>query len=210
MAMTRGIGVVIRDMNMRGVVASVLAGEVDLGIGSALNNAAELDSVVLARDSFHALVPITSPLARRRTLKWRDLADQPFIAMSHDTGLRDLVDAAVGEQGIQLKIVAEVSNIATLNGMLEEGLGVSALPGLVLPRNDQPFLRHRPLTEPKVQRTIRLFWRGAVGLSPAAQALVMALCRALESDRNLSELPHVEWQAGAVEALTRVVERQQA
>jgi LysR family transcriptional regulator, carnitine catabolism transcriptional activator len=203
-----GIRVVIRDMNMRGVVASVLSGEVDLGIGSSVSDSTELDSIVLARDYFHALVPITSPLARRRTLKWSDLADHPFIAMTHDTGLRDLVDAAAGEQGISLKIVAEVSNIATLNGMLEEGLGISALPGLVLPRNDHSFIRHRPLIEPRVQRTIRLLWRGTVGLSPPAQAIVISLCRSIEGDKTLSELHNVEWHADAAAALTAVVAKQ--
>jgi len=201
-----GIRVVIRDMNMRVVVETVRSGEADLGIGSSVIDDSELESVVLGRDFFHGLVPITSPLARRRSLKWADLADQPFIAMTHDTGLRDLIDVAAGERGIQLRIVAEVSNVATLNGMLEEGIGVSALPGLVLPRNDQTFVRHRLLAEPKVQRTIRLFWRRSVGLSPSAQAIVLSMRQAIEADSAVHGLPHVEWEAGVGEQLQMAVE----
>lgn len=201
-----GIRVVIRDMNMRALVESLRAGEVDLGIGGSAADETGLESVVLGHDYFHALVPITSPLARRRSLKWADFADQPFIAMTHDTGLRDLIDAAASEQGITLKIVAEVSNVATLNGMLEEGIGLSALPGLILPRNDQSFVRHRLLTDPRVKRTIRLFWRGNVGLSPSAQAIVISLRHTIEAEGAISRLPHVEWQPGIVERLNAAVE----
>jgi DNA-binding transcriptional LysR family regulator len=203
-----GIRVVIRDMNMRGILAAVTAGEADIGIGSAPAEDSGLESVVLARDYFHGLVPITSPLARRRTLKWSDLANLPFVAMTLDNGVRELIDAATGEQGIKLNIVAEVSNIATLNGMLEEGIGVSALPGLVLPRNDQSFIRHRILTEPKVQRVIRLFWRGNVGLSPPAQAFVASLCRCMDAEAETGALSNVEWQPGAAAELRERTLRQ--
>lgn len=202
-----GIRVIIRDMVMRNVVASVQSGEADIGIGSSIADDADLESIVIARDYFHGLVPITSPLARRRTLRWSDFADQPFIAMTHDNGMRDLIDAAAGEQGVTLKVVAEVSNIATLHGMLEEGIGVSALPGLVLPRNDQTFVRHRLLVDPKVQRTIRLFWRGNVGLSPSAQAIITSLRHAIEGDRAISTMANVEWQVGAIEALAAAADR---
>ena len=204
-----GIRVVMRDMNMRNIVANVSSGEADLGIGSSVAEESELESVVLAYDYFHGIVPITSPLARRRTLKWSDLVDQPFVAMTHDTGLRDLVDAATAAQGIKLRIVAEVSNIMTLNGMLEEGVGVGAVPGLVLPRNDQTFIRHRLLTEPKVRRTIRLFWRGSVGLSPAALAFLTSLRRCMEADAAVTSLPNVEWQLAPIEALTARTDRPQ-
>lgn len=201
-----GIRIVIRDMNMRAVVESLRAGDADLGIGGSATDDIGLEGIVLGHDYFHALVPITSPLSRRRSLRWSDLADQPFIAMTHDTGLRDLIDAAAGEQGIALKIVAEVSNVTTLNGMLEEGIGVSALPGLILPRNDQSFVRHRLLTNPKVKRTIRLYWRGNVGLSPSAQAIVVSLRHLIEAENPVLRLPHVEWQAGLAARLDAAVD----
>jgi DNA-binding transcriptional LysR family regulator len=196
-----GIRVTIRDVNMRTVIAAVTSGEADLGIGSSAAEHDDLQTAVLARDHFHALVPITSSLARRRTLRWRDLADEPFVAMTYETGIRELVDAATSEQGIKLRIVSEVSNMATLSGMLEESIGVSALPGLALPRNDQAFIRHRLLIEPKVQRTIRLFWRGSVGLSPSARAVVTSLRHCITEDRALADMPHVEWEPAALDAV---------
>jgi DNA-binding transcriptional LysR family regulator len=201
-----GIRVVIRDMNMRAVVESLRGGESDIAIGgSVASEDGTLESFILGHDYFHALMPITSPLARRRSLKWSDLAGKPFIAMSHDNGMRGLIDAVAAEQSLDLKIVAEVSNVATLNGMLEEGIGVSALPGLALPRNEHAFVRHRPLTDPSVRRAIRLFWRGSFGLSPAAQAIVVALRHTIEAE-DPAHLPHVEWRSGIGELLGALVE----
>lgn len=190
-----GLKVIIRDTHMRGVVAAVTSGEADLGIGGSVADNVGLDSSIIARDEFHAVMPVTSPLARRRTVRLADLADQPFVAMSHESGVREMLDLATAELDIRLKIIAEVSNIATLTGMVEEGIGVSALPGLVLPRNNHSFVRHRPLVEPQIQRTIRLYWRAGIGLSPSAQAIVASLKRCIAEDEVLSHFPNVRWHA---------------
>lgn len=191
-----GIRVTIRDVNMKAVSAAVISGEADLGIGSTVADRPELQGVVLAKDRFHAVLPVTSPLARRRALHWSDLAEQPFIAMSEETGLRELVNAAAQQCGVRLNITAEVTNLATLYGLLEEGIGISALPGLVLPRSSQSLIRHRSLSQPSLERTIHLFWRANAGLSPAAQGLVLSLQRAIADDQVLSHFPKVEWEAG--------------
>jgi DNA-binding transcriptional LysR family regulator len=202
-----GIRVTIRDMNMKAVSAAVIAGEADLGVGSAVAASADLESVVLARDRFHAVLPLTSPLARRRVLTWSELAQQPFIAMSQETGLRELVNAAAEQCGARLNVIAEVTNIATLFGMLEEGIGVSALPGLVLPRSSQSLIRHRPLTEPTIRRTIHLFWRASTGLSPAAEGLVLALRRSIADNATLAHFPEVEWESDNLEKIVSVATR---
>lgn len=193
-----GIHVTIRDSNMKGVTSMLMAGEADFGIGSSIGDFPELDSVAFAKDEMHAILPVTSPLARRRTLKWTDIADQPFIAMSHETGLRELVEEALQQKGVTLNVVAEVANLATLNGMIEEGIGISSLPGLALPRSHHSFLRHRPLSEPRIQRTIRLYWKSGLGLSPAASAIVSSLQRCITEDHEVSHFPHTEWYPNAL------------
>jgi DNA-binding transcriptional LysR family regulator len=189
-----GIHVAIRDMNMKAVSAAVVSGEADLGIGSAVAENSDLKSAMLARDRFHAVMPLTSPLARQRVVRWKDFADQPFIAMSEETGLRQLVNSAAQQCGAKLKVTAEVTNIATLFGMIEEGIGVSALPGLVLPRGSQSLVRHRVLSDPTIRRTIYLFWRASTGLSPAAEGIVLSLRRSISDSEFLSHFPDVEWE----------------
>ncbi|MEM8855593.1 MAG: LysR substrate-binding domain-containing protein, partial [Pseudomonadota bacterium] len=67
------------------------------------------------------------------------------------------------------------SNLATVNGYVQQGLGVTALPGLALPRDDHPAIAHRPLAEPELGRTIAAIWRGRVGLSPSASSILTSL-----------------------------------
>jgi len=189
-----GVRITVRDTNMKGVVEAVTSGEADLGIGSLAPDRPELGSRVLARDGFNAVFPKHSPLARKRGVRWKDLADLPFVAMTNETGVRELVDMATEQSGIRLNIVAEVSNIATLFGMLEEGIGISALPGLVLPRDEHSFIRHARFADNLVERTIRVFWRAGIGLSPSAQALSDAMDRCIAEDVFLSGLPNVTWQ----------------
>lgn len=189
-----GIRIVIRDCNMRQVTESVRRGEADLGIGSTSEKDPDPDlgSTVLAEDEFHAVLPVTSPLSRSRKLAWKDLAEAPFISMSYDNGVRELLDAAFERHGVRVRTVAEVSNIATLTAMVEEGVGISVLPALVLPRSTHPLIRHRPLT-PLLSRTIRLLWRSGIGLSPAAHALVTSLQTVVAKDTALNHFPHVKW-----------------
>lgn len=190
-----GVRITVRDTNLKGVIAAVTSGEADLGIGSSGADTPELASRVLARDGFNAVFPKDSPLVCRKVVRWKDLAEYPFVAMTHETGVRELVDMATEQSGIRLNIVAEVSNVATLFGMLEEGIGISALPGLVLPRDDHSFIRHAGFADNGIERTIRLFWRAGIGLSPSALALIDAMNRCIVEDEFLRNLTNVTWQS---------------
>jgi len=170
-----GIQVTIHDANLKDVIDEVVSGKADCGIGSLKTEERELDSLKIARDRMHAVFPRGHPLEAKDQVRWKDLVGHPFIAMTDNTGIRELVDTAVRQRDIHLQVTAEVSNQATVTGMLEEGLGVSALPGLALPRADNLAIAHRPLVDPTIDRVIRLMWRRSVGLSPAATSILSSL-----------------------------------
>ncbi|WP_306886741.1 LysR family transcriptional regulator [Amorphus orientalis] len=193
------IHVTIRDSNMKGVAAMILSGDADFGIGSAVVAHSDLDACAFAKDMMCVVVPVTSPLARKRAIRWADLDGQPFVAMSHETGIRDLVDETVEKLGISLKIVSEISNLATLSGMIEEGIGISAAPDLALPRENQSLIRRRPLSNPTIRRPISLFWKKGQGLSPAASAILASLHRCIVDGEMEAHFPNVEWDHKALE-----------
>ncbi|MBJ3774460.1 LysR family transcriptional regulator [Acuticoccus mangrovi] len=190
-----GIRVNIRDANMRQVAEKVRSGEADLGIGSLYEEDPDVSSALLAEDEMQAVLPATSPLARHRRLAWDDLADAPFISLSHDNGVRDLLDAALRQHAIRVRTVAEVSNISTLTAMVEEGIGISVLPSLAMPRASHQVVRVRPL-RPLVNRTIHLLWRTGIAISPAAEAVRISLQKVVAEDPELKHLPHVIWTEG--------------
>ena len=188
-----GIAIVIRDANMRGVHNSVLSGEADFAIGSPLDEETDLDATVLATDQFRLVCPRDHSLATKPNVHWRDLAGQPFIAMSEDTAIRQLLSPALQQHGVHLNVIAEVSHLATVNGMLEEGVGISVLAGLMLPRANHPTLVHRALTGPSLQRDLAIIWRRGTTFSPAASALLDMMALALRDDQERGRWPHVEW-----------------
>jgi DNA-binding transcriptional LysR family regulator len=201
-----GMRVIVQDGNFKTISDAVAEGKADIGIGSFPVATHSFDGVVIARDRFFAVLPRKHPLAGKRSLKWADLAGVPFIAMSQENGLRELVDNAVASRNISLTLISEVSNIATAYGLLEQGVGVTALPGLALPAEEHPALEYRPLTAPVVERTIRAVWRHGVGLSPGARAILQSIRQAI-GDGRLPTANRVEWLQSGMPAPRRAPRR---
>ena len=59
--------------------------------------------------------------------------------------------------------------MSTSLGLVEAGLGVSALPGLAMPQTPHPTLIGIPLIEPVIRRTMGVIRRKDAVLSPPAE-----------------------------------------
>jgi DNA-binding transcriptional LysR family regulator len=193
-----GPRVVVRDVNLKAIVAAVVEGQADIGIGSFETDSPALDSTIIARDRFYAVIPKRYARRGDAEVRWADLQAMPFIAMTSEHGIRELVDNVATPQGLRLRIASEVSNLATIYGLLEEGVGVTVLPGLALPPGDHPTLVYRPLVDPVLKRTIRVVWRHGVGLSSGSRALIRAMGNAVAEGRILNDGERVEWSAQAM------------
>lgn len=166
------VGVHMHDSNASGVQNRVRIGEVDFGISSMWAPDQDLAFEPILRDRFGLVCRGDHPLARSRApLPWRDLGDATFLGLAADTGIRtllhridDLPDSVRAPQ-------FEVSNIATMEGLLEAGLGVSALPELALPGHRSCDLVFRPLVEPVLTRDLCLITRRGRSLTPAAEGM---------------------------------------
>jgi DNA-binding transcriptional LysR family regulator len=206
----RKVRVTIRDGNLKSIIEAINTGEAQLGIASFANSPPPLDSIPIARDRFFATFPRGHKLELQKTVRWKDLELYPFISMTHETGIRDLVDDAISSMNIKLNLFSEVTNLATVYGMLEENLGISILPGLVLPRSDHPFISYRPLEKPELVRTIRLIWRHDVGLSRSAVAIIDTLSKILIEGRASEKGCAIEWHDDYDEKVIRAASRRNA
>ncbi|MBY8877703.1 LysR family transcriptional regulator [Actinacidiphila acidipaludis] len=134
-----------------------LAGAAPPGIGTQT----VVDSALVA-----AVAP-GDPLARRRSVPVRALADRPLIVLPHGTGLRAAVDAGCAAAGIRPRIAFEAGNPEVLALLAEQGLGVALLPaGLA---ESRPRLAVVALTRPALRSRLVLAWRTAPA-APAARA----------------------------------------
>lgn len=177
----------LRDMLTDQILQSVRSGTVDIGIGTFERSTTELTLSTLYEDVLGVVMPVDSPLARRRPLRWRDLGGQSSIALSRASVFRPLIDSTLSAQSIQQgETHFEVGYMETAVALVEQGLGIS-----ILPERAAALIKHRKacfrrLADPVVSRPMTLVTRAGRSLSPAASAFVACLSETMHSAGNTS------------------------
>jgi DNA-binding transcriptional LysR family regulator len=115
-----------------------------------------------------------SPPAGRRAgtapLRLDRLAGEPLVLTPADTSLRDVVNAAVREAGVQPTVAVEAAQRDALIPLVLAGAGTTFLPQALARAAQRMGAVVRP-TRPALRRTIVLVHRPGA-LSPAAQTFV--------------------------------------
>ena len=166
------------------VLASVLGGECDFGIGFIGGKVPGIDFLPLLVDPFVLAMPHTHALARKRSVAWSQLSNERLIAVARSSGNRQVLDDALARTGIRPSYTFEVGHIATLLGMVDAGLGLAAVPRLALP-SSRAELVGVTLKHPEVTRTLGLAARHGSALSPPARIFHDHLQEALSSHRHV-------------------------
>jgi DNA-binding transcriptional LysR family regulator len=108
-------------------------------------------------------------LARRRQVRYRDLAGETFIDFPQGWGNRDAVDEIFRTTGVQRTVAIEVTDMASALELAAGGLGVAFVPEAVLDgRHDVATVE---LAHPRKHSPIGLASARRLPLSAAAQAL---------------------------------------
>ncbi|AOS64624.1 transcriptional regulator [Actinoalloteichus hymeniacidonis] len=170
----------IRDGLREEVLTSVRAGAVELALVSLSGPIEGLRHERITADSFFCAVPPGHRFADRDTLNWADLAGEPFIAFGPESSIEGPVRRALDEAGAELGTVVQAQNVGAVAGLVAAGLGITAVPELVLPMISFAGLVHIPLT-PVVERSISLVWLADRYQSASAKAFARQLRAATAS-----------------------------
>lgn len=186
------VNVRVLDMLSAEVLHQVFAGSVDIAVtGSPLPHP---DLVVqpVATDSFFCAAPVTHRFADSERVTWSDLAGEAFIAFNRaTTSVRQVVDRALHDAGVSVGPVLEARTVGAVAGLTAAGLGVTVVPGFVLPMIEFAGLRHI-LLEPVVRRRICMVRHRRRPLSPAVQGFLDTVRTAAASEGRLP--PGASWQ----------------
>jgi LysR family carnitine catabolism transcriptional activator len=188
------VGLSIEDALAGEVLERVRTGVVDFAVTvvSATANAVDdLYVTPVAVDRFCCVFPPGHRFATCTEVAWSDLATEAFIAFDGTTSIRQHLDRAFAESGTRPRNAIEARNISAVAGLVAAGLGVSAVPGLVLPLVRFAGLEHRPLGDPRVERRIAVVGIPHRPLSPAAAAFREAITDASRSGIALP--PETSW-----------------
>lgn len=136
----------------------------------------DLDVVPLGHQYLQLNVGASHRLAKRRSVRIAELADEAFIAGPTSYSVRRLADQWCLAAGFRPRIIFEGSEIETLRALVAQGLGVALLPPAELTHEG---LVEIPLAGGDYRREIALVCADPATLSPAALRL-----RAYLADRR--------------------------
>jgi DNA-binding transcriptional LysR family regulator len=164
------IRVRLLDESAPDILLTVTRSEADFGVTYMGAKEPDLTFLPLMQEPFVLVCPRQHPLARRRSVRWADLAAQVCVTLAPGTGNRLLIDQALSAQTLNPRWACEVQHVPALISLVEAGVGVGAVPLLAVPKGAQSGLAAVPLVEPAVHRTIGVIRRHGKDLGPAAQA----------------------------------------
>jgi len=166
------IALTLRDIPSEAIPAGIASAEIDLGIGARPEDHDEYLTETLLEGPLMALLPGDHALARRRALKWADLAAVPLVTLTPENTFRQFLDRSFARLGLRPSIAVEVVQLSTVIGLVEAGFGVAVMPpyGALIPGEAKTVAR--PLREPVVRSEIVLIRDRFRSPSAAASAFI--------------------------------------
>lgn len=167
------------DTGVESVIARVLSGEADFGIGPEREPAPPLDAKLLFEMPFAVVFPRGHELERAPRVTWKDVARFPLISLRGQFTERLLDDVHAASSAalreVPVRPANEVTFMTTALAMAAAGLGVSVCMPYAAPLAALYGLVMRELEEPVITRRFFLYTRPGRSLSPAAESFIAFL-----------------------------------
>jgi LysR family transcriptional regulator, benzoate and cis,cis-muconate-responsive activator of ben and cat genes len=170
-----GIRLELTEMPTSAQLAALQTGDLACGFFHPDAPSPGLETRVLLRERNGILLSAADPLARRRTLRLRELANTPFVLFprQHNPGFYDRILAAFAEAGVAPKITEEVWPRANGVGLVRAGLGATFMTPSES-RHLPPEVVCRRLVGPAPESRLVLGWKPLPALDPALGAFLAA------------------------------------
>lgn len=179
----------VRDGLAEPVAGLLSRGEIDLAV-TAGRRSGEAAGVALATDRFVLVAAADHALAGRSSVQWAELDGESMVMFGERSSIRGPVDEALRVAGARPGAVQETQNVAAVAGLVAAGLGVTAVPGFVLPLIAFAGLRQIELL-PEVTRNIEVRHHPQRPLTAAARSFRDALVG--DAPALLGDLTAVAW-----------------
>ncbi|MBX6318779.1 LysR family transcriptional regulator [Pigmentiphaga sp.] len=166
------IALTLRDIPSEDIPAGIASAEIDIGIGALPEEQDDYLTETLLEGPLVALLPGDHPLARRRAVKWADIAAAPLVTLTPENAFRRVLDRSFARLGLVPSVAVEVVQLSTVIGLVEAGFGVAIMPpyGALFPGDGKTVAR--PLRDPVVRSEIALIRDRFRSPSAAASAFI--------------------------------------
>jgi DNA-binding transcriptional LysR family regulator len=153
------------------VLRRVASGEADFGVAPQRRTSPDMIETTLFPDRIDVICPRDHPLAKRKSVAWKQVLRFPFISLTRDFTQRLQADLFASSSELILQPAHEVSFLSTAFGLVKYGQGITAQPLATLPLISPYDLVSVPAVEPVIHRQVSIFTRRDQTLSPAAEGL---------------------------------------
>jgi DNA-binding transcriptional LysR family regulator len=156
-----------------GIYRRVRENDVNFGFAGQLKPAPDLAVRKLQAEEIGLVCRPDHPLANLRSpLRWRDLEGCNFLDSGNDDCVRTVLAQFPNLTQTLTSAQYRTNKAAILVAMIEEGIGVTAMPLMAVPREYRTILTFRPLREPAVDRSVYLVQRRNHTLSAAENRFI--------------------------------------
>jgi DNA-binding transcriptional LysR family regulator len=167
------VGITIVSESSPAIVRLLRTHEVNFGFVGLPYAERDMVAKEIHAEPIHLVCPRDHPLATgSRPLRWIDLLGHEFLDPGNEDCIRTVVTAVPALAQTLSGARYRANKAAILAAMLCEGIGVTAMPLLAVPREYRAKLAFRQLSEPVVYRRIYLLTRRDHLMSPAEQRFI--------------------------------------
>ena len=173
------------DFALLGLISSsvldwVISDQCDLGFAAAPIEHAAASFEAMPPVRYVAVLPEGHRLARRRVLRPKDFANQPFVALGPTTPSRHLIDDVFSRHGISrvLRVETPLSEIAC--ALVASGLGLSICDPFTANEYSTRGVVSRPF-EPALAFQVSALYPSHRALSPVAREFISGFAAYIES-----------------------------
>ena len=181
------VDIELHDVQHERAMTLVRDGIVDVAVTLKPGRTAGLKFEGVTSDTAHLVCPRNHALARHKTVRWRDLANYPFIGITRISSVRRLTDAAFVHGAVAMEPRYEVEQVPSAIALVEAGLGVTALPSLTFAMFKGRNLAMRPLIEPVMRRNVGFVTRDQRPLPAFAETLKQAIREQLKNELRTTD-----------------------
>lgn len=155
------------------IVQAVADGSADLGILGSHTPAPGLTTIPYRYDRLVLVVPAAHPLARRKSVRFREALDHPFVSHHAASSLWALLSSAARAAGKEIQQRIQVSSFDCMCRLVEVNMGVAVLPeGVIRPYVAQGAVRGVELKDSWAKRPLVIVVKDRDSLAFTTRTLI--------------------------------------
>lgn len=106
-------------------------GTLDVALASSGDEPASLERHSLGQEALLILLPVKHRLAKRKSIKWSDLASEKFLLLHEVHSLSKKVRQLLAANKLDPEVVVQGAQLVTIASMVAAGMGVTVIPQMM-------------------------------------------------------------------------------